>query len=81
MPATSEKPAVAKVWIGDETCSFCQQNFKELGLEFLIDGKTVYGLWATLCEPCYAMHGVGLGQGLGQKYQLQANGDYVKVAG
>ena len=77
----SEVSNTAKVWMGDRACDFCQQNFKELGLEFLIDGRTVYGLWAVMCEKCYSQHGTGLGQGSGQKYQLQSNGVYLKVAG
>lgn len=77
----SVKSTEARVWMGDSECSFCHQNFKELKLEFLIDGKTVYGPWACMCEKCFAQHGVGSGQGSGQKYQLQSNGVYLKVAG
>lgn len=31
------------------------------------DAKTTEGPWGYLCEPCFAVHGVGLGTGLGQR--------------
>lgn len=31
------------------------------------DGKTRQGRWAYMCEACFAVHGVGLGLGRGQR--------------
>lgn len=36
----------------------------------VVDGKTRSGPWANMCEPCFALHGVGLGTGLGQRFIL-----------
>jgi hypothetical protein len=33
----------------------------------MIDGKTKMGPWANMCNKHYAMYGVGLGLGLGQR--------------
>ena len=32
-----------------------------------VDGATVMGPWANMCEPCFDMYGVGLGLGKGQR--------------
>ncbi len=46
-------------------CDIC----KNLGMysEALYDGKTMYGLWAYMCEKHFKDYGVGLGTGRGQK--------------
>jgi hypothetical protein len=66
-----------EIWQGSKMCNFCQ---KPCGRVF-IDGRTNLGPWAVMCEPCYARRGIGLGQGSGQKYKLNSNNEYVKVAG
>jgi hypothetical protein len=45
-------------------CDICLQA---LGKTY-VDGKTKMGPWAYMCERCYKVHGVGLGTGLGQRY-------------
>lgn len=35
-------------------------------VEAVYDGKTKSGPWANMCEPCFKIHGVGLGLGVGQ---------------
>ena len=32
-----------------------------------VDGATTLGPWANMCEACYAIYGVGLGLGRGQR--------------
>lgn len=44
-------------------CDFC-------GAEAQFDAKTTSGPWANMCLPCYKVHGVGLGTGLGQRLYL-----------
>jgi len=58
-----------KKWIGSEPkkCDYCGHDFHKV----FIDGKTVMGPWALLCEFCHNRYGVGLGQGKGQKYNLK----------
>lgn len=56
----------AAVWRGSSRqCDFCRQS----GLTeswAVVDGKTVYGPWANMCEYHFAEYGVGLGTGMGQ---------------
>lgn len=42
-----------------------------------VDGKTIFGPWATMHKRCHAQVGVGLGTGRGQEYTE----DSMKVAG
>lgn len=64
-----------KTWNGNTTCDLCG---RELTTE-LVDGQTRFGQWAVMCPKCHKAHGVGLGQGRGQKYVKDAEGDFVKV--
>lgn len=47
-----------------ENCDICHKPF---GKHF-IDGATVFGPWALMCEECHKKFGRGLGIGSGQKY-------------
>lgn len=58
-------------------CDICH---KALGATFF-DARAQTGHWGCLCQTCYTVHGVGLGTGLGQKYEVQDDGRYLKVAG
>ena len=54
-------------WIGkNPTCDFCERDLEKT-MEF-IDGKTSLGPWALMCPHCYMINGVGIGIGLGQRY-------------
>ncbi len=45
-------------------CDFCYgQGY--------VDGQTVYGRWGIMCKVHFAMHGVGLGTGKGQRLVLK----------
>lgn len=33
-----------------------------------VDGKTIKGPWANMCENCFGRFGIGLGLGLGQRH-------------
>ena len=39
------------------------------------DARTVLGFWASLCEGCFHIYGVGLGLGRGQKLILKERGE------
>jgi hypothetical protein len=43
------------------TCQLCENA------PATIDGKTVMGPWANMCDACHAQYGVGLGLGKGQR--------------
>lgn len=38
-----------------------------------VDGKTVYGPWAHMCDECHRLYGFGLGTGKGQRLILEAS--------
>lgn len=40
-------------------CQICKEN------EATIDGKTIAGSWALMCEKCHEHFGVGFGMGKG----------------
>ena len=40
-----------------------------------------YGQWAWLCPRCFSHYAYGLGTGMGQKYELQDDGQFKKTGG
>lgn len=46
-------------------CEFCKRQ-----PDIIVDGKTTQGPWAWMCVEDHKIHGVGLGTGKGQKYQI-----------
>lgn len=67
------------LWIGSEPvrCDTCDQPFEGI----FVDGKTKMGPWAKLCPRCHERMGVGLGVGLGQRYRLNGDGEWIKTDG
>lgn len=48
----------------------------------MYDAKTKLGPWANMTQESFDLHGFGkLGTGFGQKYQLDSDGKWYKVAG
>lgn len=39
----------------------------------IVDGKTVHGPWANMCEQHFDQYGVGLGTGRGQRLVLRGS--------
>ncbi len=59
-------------------CDMCRKKFKTD--DVFIDGKTQGGPWADMCEDCFEQHGIGLGLGKGQKYQVSKSGNtFIKI--
>lgn len=57
-----------KKWRGTYTkCDICHKDPKK----WFVDGATVHGPWALMCEGCFPSMGVGIGQGMGQKYDAE----------
>lgn len=48
--------------------------------EFM-DGRMKIGQWAIMCPACFGLNGVGLGEGLGQRYHKATDGNFYKVEG
>lgn len=56
-----------KHWMGEPgRCDFCKVDLTTQKAFF--DGKTTYGPWAMMCIACFRKYGVGIGTGVGQKY-------------
>jgi len=77
--AEAKKEPTPKYWLGSRVCNFCGMAYPQT----LIDGTTVDGRWAIMCKECYKVFGVGLGIGLGQRYEwiqlTKEQGAYIKV--
>jgi uncharacterized protein YkwD len=52
-------------------CDFCIMAGQST--EATVDGKTSSGPWANMCDPHFAINGVGLGTGRGQRLILKEN--------
>lgn len=76
-PKMSE--AAQKYWMGSvPRIDDFHQEIKDI----FIDGKTTQGPWAFMTPESWEKEGVGkLGLGLGQKYQKQENGKWLKIEG
>lgn len=62
-----------------DNCEICEAEIDAL----FYDAATVMGPWACMCHSCFAL-GPGLnklGTGLGQKYQKQPTGKWLKTGG
>lgn len=72
----SDKPVY---WIGEPPlkCDLCGKGITTV----FVDGKTVYGPWANMCPQCHGAFGIGLGLGKGQRFKLQIDAKFLKVAG
>lgn len=46
-------------------CDFCRITGRQTLAQ--VDGKTVSGPWANMCDAHYAINGIGLGTGRGQR--------------
>ena len=57
-------------------------DFREPITTAFIDGRTKYGPWAIMTPLSWGQHGIGrLGTGFGQRYEKQADGQWLKVEG
>jgi hypothetical protein len=48
----------------EKLCDFCKPVKMKRAT---VDGKTIFGPWANMCQTHYSLHGVGLGMGRGQR--------------
>ena len=63
---------MAQKWMGSKpaSCDICGHRFKDND-RFFYDFAMRQGKWALGCEKCFKKHGLGLGNGKGQKYDLK----------
>ena len=70
---------MAKYWMGDVPSL---DDFEVPITDEFIDGKTVFGPWATMAPASWRANGIGsLGTGRGQRYRKQDDGKWLKVEG
>ena len=65
---TLEQETPAKSWVGEipKRCDLCGTDL----VGTFVDGRTYNGSWGILCTSCFMLHGVGLGTGKGQLYNV-----------
>jgi len=69
---------IKRYWAGDPVeCDICNKPYKNM----MYDGKTQFGGWANMCQPCFNRYGTGLGTGKGQRYTKQEDGRWLKTGG
>lgn len=65
-------------WVGDvDNCDICTVSMANK----FVDGKTIYGSWATMCQSCHKRIGMGFGAGKGQLYEKQSDNRWLKIRG
>jgi hypothetical protein len=68
-------------WLSNRnTCNMCEKDISAGNTPFFVDGKTnnKNQEWALMCPECFKIHGVGLGIGLGQKYNGNQNAELIE---
>lgn len=71
-------PVTEKFWTGKVP------NHDDFGSAIggvFIDGATIHGPWAIMNTISHKVHGRGLGTGLGQRYEYQEGGRWLKTGG
>ncbi len=67
------------VWVGRvEDCDVCHEYLKDVMYDANI---RTFGMWGNICQRCFDYHRCRLGTGLGQKYERQSDGRWLKVGG
>jgi hypothetical protein len=67
-------------WLSEPpvACDLCHKSITGT----FVDGATrPTGIWGFMCPSCFATDGYGLGTGVGQKYELQPDGVWLKTGG
>jgi hypothetical protein len=62
-----------------EKCDLCYRSFATM--QIMYDAQTTLGAWANLCQTCFNRYGKGIGLGVGQRYQKQEDGRWLKTQG
>jgi hypothetical protein len=67
-----------KYWQGSINAN---DDFDQPITDVFIDGVTSFGPWAIMNFTSFRRYGRGLGTGLGQKYEKQSDGRWLRVEG
>lgn len=66
-----------RIWEGKVVCDRCDTVCNDV----LYDALADIGSWGVFCHVCFVMCCIGLGVGLGQKYELKDDGKWHLVEG
>ncbi len=71
---------VHSFWLSEppKVCQLCDCAITKTFIDGRVAGQSS---WANMCLNCHHSHGNGLGIGKGQKYELQADGRWLKTEG
>jgi hypothetical protein len=58
-----------------------EDDFDQPIMNKFIDGATTFGPWAIMSPSSFKRYGKGLGTGLGQAYEKQKDGRWLKIGG
>ena len=69
-------------WYGTqpEKCDLDGEPIEDLFFDGATKTNGTVGPWAIMCPHCFREHGVGLGTGVGQRYEF-IHGEWVKTGG
>lgn len=75
----ASKTPKRRKWLGSppRECDLCHEKITDS----FVDGATIHGPWACMCRRCCQEQGRGLGTGLGQLYEKEADGVFYKTQG
>ena len=66
-------------WVGKiDQCNVCKGDYHSMMYDASL---REFNCWGNVCSGCFARYGRGLGTGLGQRYEQQADGRWLKVEG
>ena len=51
-------------------CQIHTHRFGHPGVPAMVDGRTMQGHWAYMCQSCHERYGIGLGTGKGQRFVI-----------
>jgi len=78
MSNTEQQRTIPVYWVGPvDRCDICRGKI----LKTFVDGATQRGPWAAMHVHCHTTFGRGFGAGLGQRYEQQPGGRWLKVEG
>lgn len=64
-----------------EKCDLCKTPIKGVFYDCVLAIEPYRRSWGNVCQSCYKLYGIGLGTGLGQKYEKKSDGKYHKTDG
>lgn len=53
-----------------KTCDVHRYTYGKPGVQAVVDARTISGQWANMCDDCFDAFGIGLGLGLGQRFDV-----------